>query len=997
MSSIGKISLDLNINNKKFNRQVDNIEKQTKKSFNSMSVAVGNIMSQLAQKALGSIGNFVSDSINKGSELTELENVVESVFTSMADKVDAFSKSALDTYGLTEKQAKRMVGTFGAMSKSFGYSEEQAYNMSTALAGLSGDVASFYNLDIEEAYTKMKSVFTGETESLKELGVVMTQAALDEFALANGFGNTTSKMSEQEKVALRLAFVQDKLSTATGDVVRTQDSWANQTRKLSGQIDSFKTAIGQGLINVLTPVIKVINTIMAKLVQLANAFKSFTEMIMGKRSGGAGSAMKEVAEAAGDAADATGGIEDAAAGAAGSAKEAQKSLMGFDELNKLQKNDTSSGAGGGGASSDFDFDFGETIKEEEKKADAAISKLKSKLKELFDLFKKGFEAGLGDDFENSFSRIKEHVRNISNSIKEIIADTDVVKSVNDAISNVVYGIGQVLGSIASIITSIYEMIFGGYDNYLVKDVEFIKESITGIFDEFGNTGKILGDFSQAIASIFEVFRGDTAKQIASDLIGIFVNSNLGITKLSLKIGNDVIDTISGAIIENKDKIKDSLEKTLEPISKITSTLNESVKSTFEKIFSVYEEKIKPAFESLKEGLSMILSSLLDAYNNYLAPVLDEIAVKFEEVFGTKVQPSIENVIDVLGKVIELIGWLWKTVLAPLISWIISNIIPVIAPIIKILSKSIITLFGLIADTVSGTFETLGGLIDFIIGIFTGDWERAWGGIKSIFLGIWKVIKASFLSIWEVLKSTVLLSIESINGNITLGFNTIKDIIGTIWGAIKGIITSIWDGIKLAISTIVNSIANVISSGFNWAKDVVSRIMNDISTVIMNVFTGIWNFMKGIINTILGGIEKLVNGVISGLNLMIDAMNKLKFNVPNWVPAIGGNSFGLKIPRISSISLPRLAEGGYVRANQPQPVIIGDNKREGEIVSPESKILDITLKALEQFFGRLKEVGYSSSGNGEVGDIIIPIYLDGSLLDEVIVTAQQRRNLRSGGR
>ena len=96
-------------------------------------------------------------------------------------------------------------------------------------------------------------------------------------------------------------------------------------------------------------------------------------------------------------------------------------------------------------------------------------------------------------------------------------------------------------------------------------------------------------------------------------------------------------------------------------------------------------------------------------------------------------------------------------------------------------------------------------------------------------------------------------------------------------------------------------------------------------------------------------------------------------------------------------LPRLAEGGYVRANQPQPVIVGDNKRKGEIIAPEDKILSVVIQALEQFFGKLRDAGYSSKCDGEVGDIIIPIYLDGSKLDEVIVTAQQRRNLRSGGK
>lgn len=139
-------------------------------------------------------------------------------------------------------------------------------------------MASFYNLSQDEAYTKLKSVFTGETESLKDLGIVMTQTALDSYALANGFGKTTAKMSEAEKVALRYSFVQNQLAAAQGDFARTSGSWANQVRILTLQFDSLKATIGQGLINLFTPVIRVINTVIGKLITLANAFKSFTEL-----------------------------------------------------------------------------------------------------------------------------------------------------------------------------------------------------------------------------------------------------------------------------------------------------------------------------------------------------------------------------------------------------------------------------------------------------------------------------------------------------------------------------------------------------------------------------------------------------------------------------------------------------------------------------------------------------------------------------------------------
>ena len=156
--------------------------------------------------------------------------------------------------------------------------------MSTQLTGLAGDVASFYNISQDEAYTKLKSVFTGETESLKDLGVVMTQTALDSYAMANGFGKTTAQMSEAEKVALRYSFVQNQLSNAAGDFARTSDSWANQTRILALQFDSLRASIGQGLINLFQPIIVQVNALLKKIVGLSSAFVKLTELLTGKKS-----------------------------------------------------------------------------------------------------------------------------------------------------------------------------------------------------------------------------------------------------------------------------------------------------------------------------------------------------------------------------------------------------------------------------------------------------------------------------------------------------------------------------------------------------------------------------------------------------------------------------------------------------------------------------------------------------------------------------------------
>lgn len=271
----------------------------------------------------------------------------------MSAKVDKFAKDAIFTAGLSETMAKRYMGTFGSMSEAFGFSEKKAYEMSETLTKLTGDVASFYNLTQDTAYTKLKSVFTGETEALKELGVVMTQSALDQYALSNGFGKTTKEMSEQEKVSLRLAFVQSQLANASGDFDRTQYSWANQTRIAMLQGEAAMAQFGQGLINVFRPVLIWGNAALAKIVQIATVFNKATSIIFGS-SGDLTGGLKQSENAAGGLASKLGSaaqngtaLSDAANKSSSGLDKAKKkadklirTLAGFDKITKLNGKDT---------------------------------------------------------------------------------------------------------------------------------------------------------------------------------------------------------------------------------------------------------------------------------------------------------------------------------------------------------------------------------------------------------------------------------------------------------------------------------------------------------------------------------------------------------------------------------------------------------------------------------------------------------------------------------
>lgn len=222
--------------------------------------AAGKLISTLARLvSIGAIVRFGKQCIDAASDLQEVANVMNVTFGDSAVLVDRWAKTQAASFGLSETAAKRYIGTYGTMATQFGFTREQAASMGIELAKLTGDVASFYNIDDKLASIKLKSIFTGETETLKDLGVVMTQAQLDAYALEKGIGRTTKQMSENEKVALRYSFVMDKLSHTQGDFARTSDGWANSTRTLSLNLENLKIQIGNELLPVAAQGLAVVN------------------------------------------------------------------------------------------------------------------------------------------------------------------------------------------------------------------------------------------------------------------------------------------------------------------------------------------------------------------------------------------------------------------------------------------------------------------------------------------------------------------------------------------------------------------------------------------------------------------------------------------------------------------------------------------------------------------------------------------------------------------
>jgi hypothetical protein len=961
-TSVGQIGLDLVVNENRFQAQMSGIGNTARRAANTLQNQIQPQlegiagMAKKAGMALGAafgvkkIVDFGKQCLELGSDLAEVQNVVDVTFPSMTAQVDKFAKSAAQSFGLSETMAKQYTGTFGAMAKAFGFTEQQAYDMGSTLTGLAGDVASFYNLSQDEAYTKIKSVFTGETESLKDLGVVMTQTALDSYALANGFGKTTSAMTEAEKVALRYRFVQDQLSAAQGDFARTSDSWANQVKILKLQMQSFMATIGQGLINLFAPVIKTINIVLGKLTTLANAFKSFTELITGKKSSGTDSGIAATAEAAGTANEGLEGAADSASNLANNTSKAgqaaqktakqMKALMGFDKINKVDSQEStstgtdsvtpSSGSAGALGSS---VDFGNLAKGDDviSKTDKKMSALLVHCKELAKLFKKGFEIGFGNS-QKKIDSINRSAKNIGKNLKEIFTDKAVVNAANRCADNISLSLGKITGSTARIGLTLADNLIGGVDKYLSKSKNYIKKRIVSLFDVTTDIVKLSGDFAVAVADIFDVFSGDDAKAITGDFIQAFADAFLGIADLALKFKRDFISLFTVPIIQNVDKISTTLENVQSRWRIVFDALAQSVTDTFDKINQVYDQYVKPFIDSITQGISDILGVFLDAYNTYISPVLDQLAERFGTVWSEHVQPAINGFLELVGKVFENLQALWETLLKPFAEWIINTIVPILAPIIASIGDQILSILQVASDVFTGIMEILGGFLDFCTGAFKGDFGKCWQGIEEIFQGF-KTIAAG---IFEYLKTTVFQPfIDFIKNIFTTDWSQSFGTLGKIMNTFLSGVRQMWNNAKKIFNGIVDFIAGTFSG--NW-----EQAWNGIKDIFGGIFDNLVTLAKTPLNMVIDIINSLMEKINSGLSAIESAFS---FNYDFTNPITGTRHYGhygMSLPRVPEI--PHLADGGYVKPNTPQLAMIGDNLHQGEVVAPEDKLKKMAIEA-----------------------------------------------------
>ena len=330
-------------------RFVTNINSVNKKMF-----SVGDGIKSVIGGLIGYHGiltalNWGKTTVKLGAAMTEINHIVESVFSQdMVGYVEKWSQDAIKQFGIAEQSAKQYAGTLSAMFQASGVTQKNAGKMATDLVGLAGDLSSFFNVDTAEAFEKIRSGMSGMVRPLRAMGIDMTAATLQEFALTQGITKSYQAMSQAEKVMLRYQYLMYATSRQQGDFARTSESMANRLRTLSAYMNAIGTQLGTGLVAALRHVIGWLNTAASAALRAAKAFAVFMTTVFGNYKGGAsGIAVDSLAESLEDAGDA---VASGLGSGAGSAAKIKKdlALLPFDELNQLAKDSSSGGGGGGG-------------------------------------------------------------------------------------------------------------------------------------------------------------------------------------------------------------------------------------------------------------------------------------------------------------------------------------------------------------------------------------------------------------------------------------------------------------------------------------------------------------------------------------------------------------------------------------------------------------------------------------------------------------------------
>ncbi|HIE1922713.1 TPA: phage tail protein [Streptococcus pneumoniae] len=601
---------------------------------------------------------------------------------------------------------------------------------------------------ITDVMERIRSGLLGNTEAIEDLGINVNVAMIESTEAFKKFANGQSwqQLDYQTQQQIRLMAILEQATAKYGDTL---------SNSVNGRISLFKSLMKDAALNLGNSMLPIINAIMPVLNSFAMVLKNVTAKLaefialmfnkkatvkdgVGGAVGDMGNAMKDAAGGAGDLADAVDDAGDSAGGLADnlgdSAKNAKKAakellgLLGFDEINILQKpkDDDAGGSGGGGKGGKGKGGGGGPFKDilpeveltdMDNKFKSIFDGLGDKLKGLFDLFKKGFDAAFRPE---GIKRIKTALDQIAKTMGEIATDPRVVNAFNRMAEKIAYALGQVTGSITTIGLGIGVFLAESIANGLGRQKERITRALVALFDNVGNLSEAVGNIAQDFSSAFyDVITSTGAVRIGSAIVSTLLSLTSTIVEVGSKLAGSLFKGFEKVVVTSAPKISSVFQSLLDTVAPVFESIERSVNKFGDGLSRVYDEHVAPAINSIANAFNGLIDIIQILWEGSWKP--------FAEFLSNTFGISIETVADLLGGIIlEALKLLADTIklvtdgFTAFSDWckenkeIISTIASVIGTLATVWQGIKFLSWAEQAGGLAGAFELLSSKVSFIV-------------------------------------------------------------------------------------------------------------------------------------------------------------------------------------------------------------------------------------------------------------------------------------------
>lgn len=931
--------------------------KSTRSGFRGLASTIGKFYATywLVMRAVGKIGSAV----DLASQLTEVQNVVDTTFGDMASKVDDFTKTSIQDFGMSELTVKQISSRFQALGTSIGISSEQVANgtavankalmsqnntlykttdsmadMSLNLTRLAGDMASFYDVDQADVAKSLQSVFSGTIAPLRRYGLDLTQATLSEWAMKNGLDANIKSMTQAEKVLLRYNYVMANTQAAQGDFAKTANTWANSVRVLKQEFQAWGSIIGSVVINALKPFVQALSKVMLKVISFTRTVADALGAIFGwtieiSGRGATADGMEDIADGVGD-------IGDNADSSNKKAQKLKKTLLSIDEIHALDDNSDSGSGGGSGSGGSGSGGAGGGVDSSLKKTDGLIEKYKSSIKDLYSLGKYIGDA-LASAMESiDWKKIYQKADNFGKGLADFL---------NGLISpRLFYDLGATIAG--SLNTALHFLNSFGTTFDWTNFGLSIANGINGFFEnfDFALLAKTINAWAQGIytmltTAIKNVSWKDVLKGITDFL------SNLDIKTVEIIVGTLLIKKIISLKLGSVALafIGKSLSKAIAQAiaSKIGFELVEgagigtAIMQAFKTIFASLSTNLGLLIEGLFSGLSLG-DAITAAFGTGAADLLATIGSAFSAIAGTIL--SIVNFVKMLkdgfswvNEILMVIGVALATIgailagVAALPAVIVGAIVAAVSTIVVLVKdnwNTICELFSTVGDWFNGNviepvvsfFKDMWKTISGFFGSLWKDIVTVWQGaskwfsstviepIVGFFKGFATRAQQIFQGVWIIIQAIWIVASSWFNNNVITPisnlFNFLKTFIQTTIQTAKDFVFSTWQGVASWFSgTVIQPISNF----FNMLKAGITSALSVAKNFVISTWQGVASWFNGnVISPITNCFNIMKNGITNAFNYVWSSIRGGVTGAMNYVISKIENGVNFVVSGINSL-------------------------------------------------------------------------------------------------